>query len=138
MTATVEARAILFAALELHPAIGDGRAHRYVPRQIATPAVWVGDALMFPRTVDGFAELVIQLEVVAVVDGDDTAARQALDELGDAVVDAALGAGFALANRRPSTLDVGGPTLRAVTAFVEYPVHAFTLCPTTPIGATVE
>lgn len=137
MTATVDARAALYAALVASPYLGGAdRVHRYKPRTIATPAVWVGDVTSFGRTVDGFNELALEFELVAVVDGDDTAALELLDTLADALVDAATAAGATLASRRPTTLDVGGPQLRAVAVFADYPVHAPTLCP--PITVTVN
>lgn len=136
MTVSVDARAALHASLALSPLLPDGRVHRYSPKSLAAPVVYVGDLTQFPRTDDGFRETTLQFEVVIVVDGADVAQRQALDVYGDAVVDAAAAAGFSLAARRATTLDVGGPNLRAVTVFVEYPIAAPTMCPPQPIGAT--
>jgi hypothetical protein len=129
MTATTELRAKLYASLALSPLLPDGRVHRHSPATLAAPTVYVGDVTQFPRTDDGFRETLFQFEVVAVVDGADVAQRDALDVYADAIVDAAVAAGFALAARRAMTLDVGGPTLRAVAVFVEHPYAAPTLCP---------
>ena len=132
VTATTDARTALYSAIALSPSIPAGRAHRYKPPTIATPVVWVGDVNgPFPRSDDGFRERVLQFEVVIVVDGADVAQLEMLDVWGDAVIDAAELAGMAVATRRRSTVDVGGPTLHTAGVFVEHTVHAPTLCPST-------
>lgn len=136
MTVTGTARAALHDALVAHPELPAGRVHRFRPDVPATPTVWVGDATRYPRTDDGFAELRVAFDVVALVDGADRAALEALDAYGDAIVDAALAAGFVLTAGVATLLDVGGPNLHAATITVEWPVAAPTLCPSTPlIGA---
>lgn len=135
MSASTDLRGRLYDALTASPHLPAGRVQRYTPTGLAAPAIYVGDLTQFPRTDDGFRETTFQFEVVVVVDGADVAAREALDVYGDAVVDAAVAAGFTLAARRAVNVDVGGPTLRAVGVFVEAPIAAPTLCP--PLNGAV-
>lgn len=126
MTATATARAALFAALDDVGMFGR-HAHRYRPRQPATPTVWIDDA----ETVTG-DEVTITLPVFVVVDGDDQAQQAALDDWGDAVEDAAYVAGYRSAGRAPTILGVGGPSLRSVVVRVEVDHVGPTLCPPAP------
>jgi hypothetical protein len=128
MTATTTWRGELFAALDAHPALAAGRVHLRRPRTLATPAVWVGSIDAALVVTDAFRETELVATVVVVVDGDDHAAGQALDDLGDAVWDACWAAGTPQ-SRSTDTVDVGGPTLPAVFITVAHTLASPTLCP---------
>ena len=128
MTAAADFRGALFAALDARADLPAGRIHLRRPRQLATPAVWIASVDRALAVSDAFQETELTATVVVVVDGDDHAAGQLLDDYADAVWDAAWAAGTPVASTT-DTVDVGGPTLPAVFVTVAHTLASPTLCP---------
>jgi hypothetical protein len=133
MTTTADLYAALFAAVALSPYLPNDRVHEFRPRVPAFPAVWLADVRTY---LNAEQETVVTIDVVACVDGDDTAQLRAQLTYADAIHDAIWSAMGRPVSREPTTLDVGGPNLRAVTVTAEFLIPSPTLCPPDPIGAT--
>lgn len=102
------------------------RVHKYPPRNVAAPCVWV-DVPALSR-----AELYVEASfpVVLVVDGTDQAQIMQLDDAVAALWDAVNQTdGMEAADSIPVLRDVGGPTLRAVQLTVTYALNFGALCP---------
>lgn len=133
MTTSTDLYAGLYTALAMSPLLPDDRVHQYRPRVPAFPAVWLGDVRTY---LNADSETVVTIDVVMCVDGDDTAQLRALLEWADAVHDAVWSALGRPVSREPTTLDVGGPNLRAVTVVAEFLIPSPTLCPPDTIGVS--
>lgn len=107
-----------------------GRAHKFVPKQIATPCLWLERPRLLTRT-EGRATTVIVTTwgIMLAADGEDVGQQSALDGLLAEVWDAAEAA----TNAHPiaayaQPIDIGGPTVTAMRIDVDMTISARSLC----------
>jgi len=105
-----------------------GSVHAYPPDELALPAVWLSAAFGLrpadPRTI------VAEVSVIIAVDGAEPAQLAALDDL-EAAAWVALELVGSATLAVPTVIDVGGPTVHAVTMTADVDVDVRTLCPPT-------
>lgn len=118
-----EARTALYEALQAALA-APWRAHRTPPANPAAPCVWIGP---YSQNLSG-PVLTISFPVVAVYNGADRAQVEQLDDLGATVSDAIWRAKGRPIRSFASTIDVAGPTLRAIEYQADFNVQGVTLC----------
>jgi hypothetical protein len=100
------------------------RVHRTPPVNPAAPCVWIGP---YQQQLNGPA-ITISFPVVAIYDGADHRQVEALDDLGAALSDAIWKAKGRPVRSFSSSIDVGGPSLRAVEYQADFTVQGVTLC----------
>ena len=130
-TLVSEARTTLYDALTVELADWPWRVHRVVPAQLVAPSVFLDSHELLneaPMTT-------VTFPVVVVVDGLERRQVEQLDDLVAHIWDAAYRAQGQPRESVPTTLDVGGPNLRAQRVRVDMTIPACTL--TLPVLATV-
>lgn len=133
MTSKLEARREeLYDALK--PLLPEGRVTKYVPAQVVAPCMWIEAARVATNAVGaGGLVMTATFPIVGVVDGSQQNQAATTDEITARMWDAAeLVVGATVQDAEPSTLDVGGPELRAVTVNVAVPIRGRGLCLPTP------
>ena len=118
-----EARTSLYDALQ-GAALAPWRVHRVPPSNPPAPCVWVGP---YVQNLNGPA-IIISFPVVAVYDGVDRRQVEALDDLGAAISDAIWRAKGRPVRSFASTIQLGGPSLRAIEYQADFTVQGVTLC----------
>jgi hypothetical protein len=118
-----EARTALYTALQA-AMTAPWRVHRTPPVNPAAPCVWVGPYL---QNLSGPA-IVITFPVTAVYDGADRAQVEGLDDIGAAISDAIWQAKGRPVRSFSSTIQVTGPSLRAIEYQADFTVQGVTLC----------
>ena len=119
-----DARSALHAALQ-DVAAAPWRVHRVPPANpVATPCVWVGPYI---QNLNG-PSITISFPVIAVYDGADRAQVEGLDDLGAAISDAIWRAKGRPIRSFSTTIEVGGPSLRAIEYQADFTVQGVTLC----------
>lgn len=122
-----DARNSLYA--QLVPLLDAGRVSAYPPASVVAPCYWIETATGGQQTAGSATYFVATFPVVAVVDGDVKIQSLTLDEMIARAVDALRKAKTAdVLSWQASSLDVGGPTLRAATIQVAVGLVARTLC----------
>ena len=138
-----DARSDLYTALQeaavVH-GLGSWRVHKYEPANVAAPSVWIGAHQLRPYTVGspGVSMTLLGLPVYLCVDGLERRQVEQLDLMGGVVWDACETAGANPLDARPTRLDSGGPSLRAVVTLAEFSIRARTLCPALVLEGTAH
>ena len=107
---------------------GAWRVHRVIPAQIAAPTIWIESVELATQSTSGFPMLTATFPVYVVVDGTVAKQIEQLDDLIAMVWQSASTVGDP-DDARPTSLDVGGPSLRAHALRIGIPIGAPTLCP---------
>ena len=100
------------------------RVHRTPPVNPAAPCVWIGP---YVQNLNG-PSITISFPVVAIYDGADHRQVDGLDDLGAAMSDAIWRAKGRPIRSFSSSIDVGGPSLRAIEYQADFTVQGVTLC----------
>ena len=118
-----EARTGLYEALTAAIA-AVWRVHRTPPVNPAAPCVWIGP---YVQNLTG-PTITISFPVVAIYDGADHRQVDALDDLGATLSDAIWRAKGRPVRSLSTSIDVGGPSLRAIEYQADFTVQGVTLC----------
>lgn len=130
-TLVSDARTTLYDALVVELADWPWRVHRVVPTQLVAPSVFLDSV----EVVNESPMTTATFPVVVVVDGLERRQVEQLDDLVAHIWDAAYRAHGQPRESHPTSLDVGGPNLRAQVVRVDMTIPACTL--TLPALATV-
>jgi hypothetical protein len=125
-----DARQRLFEGLKT--VLPDGRVSKTTPSSVVAPAVWIETPSLSERAQGNSTFIVATFPVMMAVDGDQRVQVLTLDELTARVWDASRIERGNPVSSSPSTIDVGGPNLRAATVNVDIVIVSRNLC-NTPI-----
>lgn len=107
----------------------EGRVHRVVPKQVVSPCMWIERPRLFPRYQGKTRITVAALSIAIVVDGDDKAQQDELDNIVAQTWDAAESVPYCTPfNALARPIDIGGPIATAMFVDTETIITARTLC----------